>query len=77
MAEPHLIIAAYWSTETPDKATEHAAAALKGLGIPGSGGIVSMKAKPDAPLRGFLRSVQLGEAAQVPSVGDSTGGETP
>lgn len=60
--EPHLVVAAFWTTLDYDDATAKMAEAMEGSAIEGSGAAVSVKA-PDVSLRRWLRAVQLGEAA--------------
>ncbi len=62
MSTPHLVIAAYWSTETPNDATERVCQAIDGHTVPGSGSVVSV-IDPDGPLYRWLRTLQLEEAA--------------
>lgn len=59
----NLVIAAYWTEDEPDEATEKMAAAIDGH-IPGTGSVVSLaEHSVDAGLRHFLRSIQLEDAA--------------
>ncbi len=62
MTVPHLVIAAYWSMESPERATTRLVDAIRAHAEPGSLPAVSIAA-PDGRLAAWLRSVQLAEAA--------------
>lgn len=62
MSESHLVVAAFWSTESPDAATVHVAAAIQPYVVKGSGAVVSLRGV-DSPLRQWLRDIQIEEAA--------------
>jgi hypothetical protein len=61
MSEPHLVIAAFWSTEGFDDATSHIADAVEPYVVKGSGAVVSIRGV-DAYLRQWLRNVDIAEA---------------
>jgi hypothetical protein len=60
-----LVIAAYWTEDEADGATERLAEAI-GDHIPGTGSVVAIEeANVDRELRQFLRSVHLEEPANA------------
>lgn len=64
----HLVIAAFWTEDDPEAVTEQAANAIESYvdHEPDTGGIAAI-AEPDVDraLRAFLRTVNLGEAADA------------
>jgi hypothetical protein len=61
MSDPHLVVAAFWSTESHDDATAHIADAVAPFVVKGSGAVVSLKGV-DFTLRQWLRNIDIAEA---------------